>query len=99
VNVTLANGQVVNTAYSPGPAGVVPYNEMVLQGPKNFQSDVSLYKEFAFTEKVRLRVNVDAFNAFNIQGLVNPNTTDGIQSLQTSYWTPRQVQLSARITF
>ena len=26
-------------------------------------------------------MNIDAFNAFNIQGYVNPNTTDGIQSL------------------
>jgi hypothetical protein len=60
---------------------------------------MSLYKEFMITEHVRLRVNLDAFNAFNIQGLVNPNATDGIQSLQTSYWTPRQVQLSARLTF
>jgi hypothetical protein len=44
-------------------------------------------------------VNVDAFNAFNIQGYVNPNTSDGTESLQTSKWTPRQIQLSARITF
>ena len=44
-------------------------------------------------------MNVDAFNAFNIQGLVNPNTTDGIQSLQTSYWTPRQIQFTARLSF
>ncbi len=44
-------------------------------------------------------MNVDAFNAFNIQGRVNPNTTDGIESLQTSYWTPRQVQFSGRLTF
>jgi len=44
-------------------------------------------------------LNLDAFNAFNIQGLVNPNSTDGIQSLQTSYWTPRQIQLAARFSF
>jgi hypothetical protein len=99
VLVTLANGQQVTTAYSPGPSGVFPYNSTVLQGPKNFQADISLYKEFRFTERVKLRFNVDAFNAFNIQGLVNPNTTDGIQSLQTSYWTPRQIQLSGRLTF
>jgi hypothetical protein len=42
---------------------------------------------------------VDAFNAFNIQGRVNPNTTTGVESLQTSYWTPRQIQISARFTF
>jgi len=99
VAVTLANGQQVTTAYSPGPSGVFPYNSTVLQGPKNFSSDISLYKEFRIRESVRLRFNVDAFNAFNIQGLVNPNTTDGIQSLQTSYWTPRQIQFSGRLSF
>ena len=97
--MTLANGQQVTTAYSPGPAGVQPYNAMVLQGPKNFQADISLYKEFAITERVKLRFNVDAFNAFNIQGLVNPNATDGIQSLQSSYWTPRQIQFTGRLSF
>jgi len=96
---TLANGQNVTTAFNPGPSGVQPYNAMVLQGPKNFQSDISLYKEFAITERYKLRFNVDAFNAFNIQGLVNPNTTDGIQQLQSSYWTPRQIQFTGRFTF
>jgi hypothetical protein len=99
VAVTLANGQQVTTGYSPGPSGVFPYNSTVLQGPKNFQADISLYKEFRFTERAKLRLNLDAFNAFNIQGLVSPNSTDGIQSLQTSYWTPRQIQLAARFSF
>jgi hypothetical protein len=99
VTVTLANGQQVTTAYSPGPSGVFPYNSTVLQGPKNFQADISLYKEFKLTERFKLRFNMDAFNAFNIQGLVNPNTSDGIQSLQTSYWTPRQIQFSGRLSF
>ncbi len=68
-------------------------------GPFNYITDMSLYKVFSITERVKLRVNVDAFNAFNIQGRVNPNTTDGIESLQTSYWTPRQIQLTGRISF
>jgi hypothetical protein len=65
----------------------------------NHRTDISLYKVFSISERVRLRFNVDAFNAFNIQGLLNPNTTDGIQSLQTSYWTPRQIQFTARVSF
>jgi len=40
------------------------------------------------------RFNVDAFNAFNIQGLVNPNPTDGTQAITTSSWTPRQIRSS-----
>ncbi len=96
---TLANGQQVTTAFSPGPAGVQAYNALVLQGPKNFQTDISLYKEFSLSERVKLRFNVDAFNGFNIQGLNNPNSSDGIQSLQSSYWTPRQIQFTGRISF
>ena len=99
VNQTLRNGQVVLTGFAPGPSGVQPYNAMVLQGPKNFQSDVSLYKEFNITERWRLRFNVDAFNAFNIQGLVNPDSGTGIQLMQQSYWRPRQVQFTGRLSF
>lgn len=99
VAVPLKNGAQVSTAYSPGPAGANPFSHTVLLGPYNYSADISLYKEFSITERVKLRVNVDAFNAFNIQGRVNPNASDGIESLQTSYWTPRQVQFSARISF
>ena len=99
VSVPLNNGQTVTTAFSPGPSGTNPYNAMVLQGPKNFQSDVSIYKEFALGERYKLRFNIDAFNAFNIQGLTNPSANDGIQQLQSSYWTPRQIQFTGRFTF
>jgi hypothetical protein len=99
VGVTLSNGRQVTTPFAPGPSGANAYNAMVLQGPKNFQSDISLYKEFQLNERWRLRFNVDAFNAFNIQGLVNPNVSDGIQQLQTSYWTPRQIQFTGRLSF
>jgi hypothetical protein len=104
VTVTLKNGQQVVTGYSPGPGtGTTftanPYTKTILQGPKNFQTDMSLYKVFSFNERWKLRINVDAFNAFNIQGLTNPDITTGIQSLQTSYWTPRQIQFTGRLSF
>ncbi len=99
VTVTLKNGKQVVTGYSPGPVGANPFSQTVLLGPYNFNADISLYKVFALTERIQLRINVDAFNAFNIQGRVNPSTTDGTESFLTSYWTPRQIQLSARITF
>jgi hypothetical protein len=99
VTVKLKDGTSVVTGYSPGPAGANPFSQTILLGPYNYVTDISLYKSFSITERVKLRVNVDAFNAFNIQGRVNPNTSDGIESLQTSYWTPRQVQFSARLSF
>jgi Carboxypeptidase regulatory-like domain len=104
VTVPLSNGKSVVTAYNPGPTGVNPFSHTVLPGPFNYIADISLYKTFSITENVKLRFNIDAFNAFNIQGRRNPNTeggfaTDGIQSLQMSYWTPRQVQFSVRLSF
>ncbi|HKE26926.1 MAG TPA: carboxypeptidase-like regulatory domain-containing protein [Bryobacteraceae bacterium] len=99
VSVTLKNGTQVVTAYSPGPSGANPFSQTILLGPFNYAADVSLYKVFSLTERIKLRVNVDAFNSFNIQGRVNPNTTDGVESLQTSYWTPRQIQFTARLSF
>jgi len=99
VPVTLKNGTTVLTGYNPGPAGANPFSHTILPGPTNYETDISLYKVFSFSENWKLRVNVDAFNAFNIQGRVNPDTTTGIESLQTSYWTPRQIQLTARLTF
>jgi Carboxypeptidase regulatory-like domain/TonB dependent receptor len=99
VSVALKNGTQVVTGFSPGPAGSNPFSQTVLLGPYNYNADISLYKVFSFSENVRLRINVDAFNAFNIQGRVNPNTTDGTESLQTSYWTPRQIQITARLSF
>lgn len=99
VTITLKNGTQVVTGYSPGPAGANPFSQTVLLGPFNYTTDISLYKVFSLSERIKLRVNLDAFNAFNIQGRVNPNTTDGIESLQTSYWTPRQIQITARLSF
>lgn len=84
--------------YAPGHA-VNPLARSVLQGPKNGEVDISLFKVFKITEGTNLRVNLDAFNAFNIQGLNNPNTTTGSLTFLSSYWVPRQIQLSGRFTF
>jgi hypothetical protein len=65
----------------------------------NWQTDISLYKTFSINERWKLRFNIDAFNAFNIQGYTNPNNSDGIQTFQTSYWTPRQIQFTLRLSY
>jgi len=99
VLVPLRNGSSVQTAFAPGPAGAHPFWKTTLLGPFNYIADISIYKVFSITEKVKFRLNVDAFNALNIQGYVNPNPLDGIQQINTSFWTPRQIQLSGRLTF
>jgi hypothetical protein len=111
VNV-LASGKVSPLAYQPYPTsnnssgiGSNPFSHTVLNGPMNYVVNLSLFKVFPITERVNLRVNVDAFNAFNVQGFNNPNATDGTEAFEpgasnsSSYNTPRQIQLTARLTF
>jgi hypothetical protein len=99
VNVRLANGNNLLTAFNPGPIGVNPFWKTNFLGPFNYITDMSLFKVFSITERWKLRFNVDAFNALNIQGNVNPSASDGIQQFINSYWTPRQIQVSARLSF
>ncbi len=108
VPLTLANGSTVTIGYTPGPSasnynGTNPFSHTYLAGPWIHTADASLFKVFPITEKVYFRLNADFFNVFNIQGIINPNTTSGEQFFtagQTnSQNTPRQVQLTARLTF
>jgi hypothetical protein len=99
-------GTPVTVAYSPGFAGSNLYSHTFIRGPVNFNYDLSLFKVFPITERTNLRVNLDAFNAFNQQGLPNPGGTNGELGIQpgvagggSSYWTPRQLQLTMRLTF
>jgi hypothetical protein len=102
---TLNKGVPVPVPYSPGPAGNNPYSKTILAGPKYWSADLSLFKVFPITERVNLRINLDAFNVFNVQGDPTPSTTDGTELVQpggvgaTSKNTPRQLQLTARLTF
>jgi hypothetical protein len=102
---TLNGGAPLPVVYSPGPAGNPLFIKTLLPGPINWTVDLSLFKVFPITEKVNLRVNLDAFNAFNVQGYNNPSGTDGTEPVQpggvgaTSHNTPRQLQLTARLTF
>jgi hypothetical protein len=99
VTLPLDNGSKVQVAYAPGPAGANPFSRTFLRGPTNYNADLSLFKVFQITEALKLRINVDAFNAFNIQGYTNPNSTDGTENFLNSYWTGRQVQLTTRLIF
>lgn len=82
-----------------------PFAHTVLNGPMNWGADASLFKVFPITERVNLRVNVDAFNVFNNQGLGNPSATTGETCVQagtsacSSHNTPRQLQFTARLNF
>lgn len=98
VVVTLANGKQTVVAYDGGPKGADYMAKTWLRGPTNWTVDASLYKVFPITHKVRLRVHIDAFNAFNVQGYNDPGG-NGIETMNSSFNTPRQIQLTARLTF
>jgi hypothetical protein len=97
VSVPLTGGGVGNVAYSPGP-GINPFSKTFLVGPWNATTDISLFKVFPLHKSMFFRINVDAFNAFNQQGQTNPGT-NGVQLYTSSHNTPRQIQLTARLTF
>ena len=98
VVVTLANGKQTTVAYDAGPAAGNYLSKTWLNGPINYVVNLSVFKEFPITERMNLRFNVDAFNALNVQGYNNPDTS-GLEHMLTSYNTPRQLQFTVRFTF
>jgi hypothetical protein len=75
-----------------------------LFGPKFINQDLSVFKTFAVTEKYKLQLRGEAFNAFNHTNLGTPNTnvTDPnagqITSLAANYQM-RRVQFALRLDF
>jgi hypothetical protein len=74
----------------------------ILYGPGFDSTDLSIAKSFAFTEKTKLELRWDIFNAFNHTNLSNPNSTvdsstagqiTGIVDFQ------RRMQIGARFSF
>ncbi|HVX65231.1 MAG TPA: TonB-dependent receptor [Bryobacteraceae bacterium] len=63
-------------------------------------TDASLFKTFPLTERMRLKVQCDFFNVFNMPGneYAPPDDT-GVITTQYSKNAPRQLQLSARFTW
>jgi hypothetical protein len=105
VTTNLANGKTDTQAYGSS-TGTNPYSHTFIQGPKNWESDISLFKVFPITERYNLRFNMDAFNFLNHQGYNNPNATSGIetyyaggQSGASSANAGRQMQFTLRLSF
>jgi hypothetical protein len=102
VQITAPNingGTPTPIVYDNGPSGGDYLAKSWFNGPINYTEDISLFKVFPIKEGMRLRVNVDAFNALNVQGYNNPNTTTGLENMLTSHNIPRQIQLTMRLTF
>jgi len=91
---TLSNGTVRLTSITDT---VSPNARAFLLGPRAWNTDVSLFKNFSLTERLKLRITADFFNFFNHPNDVNPNNTTGLQDLSSQTNEPRVIQFSARI--
>ncbi|HUY14044.1 MAG TPA: TonB-dependent receptor [Terriglobia bacterium] len=58
-------------APNPGVLGNMGFDSMI--GPHLFNSDMSMYKSFQITEKLKGQFEADIFNAFNVANLGLPN--------------------------
>jgi hypothetical protein len=82
-----------------------PYGHKVLSGPMLWEADASLFKVFPITEHTSVRLNFDAFNVFNHQGIPNPSGSDGTVCVTpgalgcSSANSGRQLQFTGRFTF
>ena len=103
-------GAPLSVAFAPDSnqtyAGNNLFSRSIVHGPFNYETDLSVFKEFPIRERMNFRVNVDAFNALNIQGYINPNATSGEESVipggidnTTSFWAARQLQLTMRFSW
>lgn len=94
--VTLKDGTVQRTTYNPV---YHPWQNQFFPSVRQWGLSASLFKSIRIRESLELRVNADFFNVLNVAG--NPNSVggDGILSTRTSGNTPRQVQLTARLSW
>jgi hypothetical protein len=102
-NCDLSKGPRVSCQRVGVDTGYHPWRNQYQVGPFNWVMDASLLKFFTIKERLRLRVNIDFFNMFNIQGL-NPPNAEGIVSLSNSFnpnnqngFKPRQLQGTLRL--
>jgi hypothetical protein len=58
----------------------------------------SVYKNVKLSERVTLRINLDAFNVLNQPGIGLPGG-DGVISLRTSAQAARTLQYTARLSW
>jgi Carboxypeptidase regulatory-like domain/TonB dependent receptor len=94
--VTLANGTVRLTPIT----DTVSWNSRAfIVGPKNWNVDGSVFKNFSLTERVQLRFTADFFNMFNHPNDINPNATTGLVDLSQQVNDPRIIQFSLRLSF
>lgn len=95
--IPLNDGSVQRIAWS----GVNPLMNQPVLSTNLWNCDASLFKSFAFRERVRLRVQFDFFNVFNVAGDSPSAGANGIVATNTNANPsgPRVMQLSMRLNW
>jgi hypothetical protein len=93
VVVPLTNGTMQQIAYG----ALHPWINQPIASTNTWSFDSSLNKSFHFKERIRLRVQMDAFNAVNVPGNSYTPGTYGVAYTNTNVNTARQLQFSARL--
>ena len=81
-----------------------PWYYSGIRGPKYFNLDGTLNKDFSLTEKIKFQLHMDAFNATNNMNYNNPNMTVGSSQFgkSTDIYSQdfgRRLQLGLRLQF
>jgi len=96
VDVRLNNGSVQRINLN---TNLHPFRNQLVVGPRSWGLDASLFKHTPINEQLVLRFNVDFFNVLNMPGLNQPDAGTGILSLRNSANSPRNLQLTLRLTW
>ncbi|MGD0500959.1 MAG: TonB-dependent receptor [Bryobacteraceae bacterium] len=93
--IALKNGTVTRTTIN---TNLPAWQNQYVAAPWTFGLNASLFKVFNVTESVKLRFNADFFQVLNNPGLGTPGS-NGILSTQNSNNSPRDLQLTLRLTW
>ena len=93
--VPLNNGNVQRTTWN----GLQPLRNQFLPSVLQWWLSASLYKNIPITERISARLSGDFFNVLNHPGNPSSVAQTGILSTQNSGNSPRQIQLTLRLTW
>jgi hypothetical protein len=104
INPTTGAVQWLNpAAFASAPEGRRGNSERgQFRGPSYHIWDISLRKQFGITDDVKLQIQADFFNAFNMVNWGNPATNlsgSGFGNITAITGQPRNIQLGARVIF
>jgi hypothetical protein len=100
---SISSGWFAPTGFSKPTNGVGNVGRNAVYGPGIAEGDVSVFKNVAFTERLKCELRAEAFNITNTPQFTNPdgNVTDGNFGLisATRQYSARQLQMAVRFTF